>query len=136
MTYQDSVFDSGVLSWACVIALLIVIGIVISESIQQIRLTFYGVKTNATCVRIETVGIGRSTRLSYTFRYTNEAGTAIEVKDIWCTEGTKEGDVIPIVYLPTDPEVVSLSGMKGWGFLLFTGTLGILLCLFILQWFR
>ena len=70
------------------------------------------------------------------FRYTNEAGTVIEVKDIWCTEGTKEGDVIPIVYLPTDPEVVSLSGMKGWGFLLFTVTLGILLCLFILQWFR
>ena len=64
------------------IVFLVCTGIAIFEFIAQTRLTFYGVKTDATCVHIERVGVGRGERNSYTFRFTNEAGTAIEVKDI------------------------------------------------------
>jgi len=128
--------DSIILLVICFIGFLVCIGIAIFEFIAQTRLTFYGVKTDATCVRIERVGVGRGERNSYTFRFTNEAGTAIEVKDIWLTEGTKVNDVIPIVYLPSNPEVISVAGIKGWGFLLFITTLAFLIGLFMWQWIR
>jgi len=120
----------------CVICFIVCTCVAIYESIRQARLAFYGVKTDATCVRVEWVGEGRGQTRSYTFRFTNEAGTVIEIKDIWCTAGTKVDDVIPIVYLPANPKVVSVSGIKGWGFLLFTITIGILTGIFIRHWMR
>ena len=46
------------------------------------------------------------------------------------------GDVIPIVYLPSNPGVISVAGIKGWGFLLFITTIGFLIGLFMWQWIR
>ena len=118
------------------IVFLVCIGMAIFEAVQQTRLTFFGVTTNATCIHVEKIPSGRSHRLEYTFRFTDKAGAVITVKDIWCTEGTKEGDVIPIVYLPSNPDVVSLSGVKGWGFVIFIGTIIVLIGIFLWHWLR
>jgi hypothetical protein len=129
--------DSVILLAICFVVFLVSIGFTIYESVKQTQLTFYGVKTIATCVQIETVGIGRYSRLSYTFRFTNEAGNAIEVKDIaggWTVK--KVGDAIPIVYLPTDSEIVSKSGIEGLGVLFFALSIAFFTGIFMFHWFR
>jgi len=128
--------DAPILLLICFIAFLVCACIAVSEAVQQTRLMFFGVRTDATCARAEMRGEGRRRSLSYTFRFTDKAGATIEVEDIWCTEGTKKGDVVSIVYLPSDPKIVSLSGMKGWGFLVFIGTIAVLVGIFLLHWLR
>ena len=87
--------------------------LVIYESSCQVRLALYGIKTHATVIRIEESG--RSRRA--TFRFTNETGAVINVKDILGEGRPEVGDVIPIVYLPANPEIVAVQGIKGWTFL-------------------
>ena len=128
--------DPTLLLLICFICFIVCVCVAIYESIKQTRLTFFGVKTDATCVCIEWKGEGRSKVRSYTFRFKNKADAVVEVKDILCTEGTNVGDVIPIVYLPAHPEVVSLSGIKGWGFLLFITTIGFLIGVLIRHCWR
>jgi hypothetical protein len=118
------------------ICLLVCVGVAISEAIKQTRLTFYGIKTDAICVRMEWRGEGRGRRQIPIFRFTTETGAAIEVDNLVGTGGAKIDHAVSVVYLPSNPKIVSISGIKGWGFLLFITTLGVLIVIFILHWIR
>ena len=116
-----------------IIALLISIGVTICESIQQARLAFYGVKTNATCVQLVPQFRGGP---SYIFNFTTETGAVIRIRDIDGVWIARVNDVIPIVYLPTEPEVVSQSGIEGWSRLYFTIAITFFIGVFLWYWSR
>jgi len=92
---------------------LLAIGLAIYESSCQVRLALYGVKTHATVIDVK--GSGRNRIV--TFRFTSESGAAINVKDIMGTGRPEVGEVFPIVYLPANPEIVAVQGIKGCTFL-------------------
>ena len=129
--------DAKLIWWICLILLLVSISVAVYEFVRQTRLALFGIKTDAICVRRETIGLGRARRLSYTFHFSNEVGTVIEVKDIFGPwEVKKVGDAIPIVYLPSTPKVVSLYGIRGWDFLLWTIFIGFVIGEFMRWWSR
>ena len=101
-------------------------GWVIYSSVCHIRLAFCGIKTNATAVHVERSGRTRTV----TFRFFNENGHVINVKDGILYAGWREvGDTVPIVYLPSQPEICVVQGMRGYTDLfiaLFLFALGIL----------
>ena len=92
---------------------LLATGLVIYESGCQVRLALYGVKTHATVIHVKQSGRNRIV----TFRFTNESGAVINVKDIRGAGRPEVGDVLPIVYLPANPEIVAVQGIKGCTFL-------------------
>jgi hypothetical protein len=118
------------------IVCLFCIGLVIYESIQQTRLAFYGVKTNASFVHVE--------RRSHTIQFTTEAGAVIEVKNVaksfLASKRNKVGDVVPIVYLPAHPQIAATQGIQGCTFLfiaigvLFIGIIGLAETLLEYRW--
>ena len=128
--------DSTVVLLICSICLLVCLYVAIYESVKQTRLAFHGVKTDATCVRVEWRGAIRREQRTPIFRFTTEAGAAIVVDDLLGTGAAEVDDVISIVYLPTNPEVVSISGIKGWGFVLFIVTIGFMIGVFMRSWSR
>jgi hypothetical protein len=119
----------------CAIVFLISIGFTIYESIKQTRLTIYGVKTEATCVRTEMRGEGRGRTRTYIFHFKTEAGVVIEVEGTVGAWVAEVGDVIPIVYLPSDPETVSTPGIEGLGGLFIAITIAFFAGLYMLRWF-
>jgi hypothetical protein len=110
----------------CSILLLVCVCFAVYEFTKQTRLVFWGVRTDATCFHKQR-NVRTESRL---FRFTTEDGANIVVRDIFGTWTAKVDDVIPIVYLPTDPEVVSQSGIEGWFFLIYTIGIGFLVGVF------
>jgi hypothetical protein len=111
------------------------IGLVIEESIKQTRLAIYGVNANATVVHIEFKQNG-TPRIT-TLRFTTETGAVVQVKDVdgvWIA--IKESDVIPIVYLPSDPKIVSKPGIEGFWVLFFAIAIAFFAGVFLLRLFR
>ena len=100
-------FSSFVLfiAWIGSICVLIYI------SILQVHLAFDGVKINATVIHVERSGRVRVT----TFRFTDKAGKIIDSKGghLLHGAGLKEvGDIVPIVYLPSNTDVFVAQGNK------------------------
>ena len=89
-------------------------GFTIYESVQQARLLLFGIRTDATVTQIEQ--IGRHSRTT-TLRFTTEAQKVITIKDISGTGRREVNDSVPVVYLPSNPEIVAARGMKGFEFL-------------------
>ena len=115
------------------IACIVMTGMVIYESIQQTRLAFSGVKTDATVVQIKRNGRGRTT----TLRFTSEAGMVFNVKDVSGQKGREIGDIVPVVYLPSNPEIVSAQGFRGFTVLITNLILIVVLCLvFVSAWWK
>jgi len=134
---SDEPLFSFLLLLFCSIGFLVCTGVAIYESIKQTRLAIYGVKTEATCIRFEWRGEGRGRTRVPIFRFTTEAGTTLEVGDIpGGRVAKKTGDVISIVYLPSNPEVVSKPGIEGWGVLLWAIMIGFFLVVFVWHWLR
>ena len=92
------------------------VGFTIYESVQQTRLVFFGIRTDATVTKIEQTGI-RSRTTTTTLRFTTEAQSVIITKDISGTGRREVNDIVPIVYLPSNPEMVAAQGMRGFEFL-------------------
>ena len=87
------------------------IGSAIYESVQQTRLGFFGRRTDAVVTQIEQ--IGKHSRTT-TLRFTTEAQTVISIKDISGTGRREINDIVPIVYLPSNPEMAAAQGMRGF----------------------
>ena len=92
---------------------LIATGLAIYESGCQVRLALYGIKTHATAIHVERSGRHRIV----TFHFTDESGAVINVKNISGTGRPEVGEAFPIVYLPDNPEIVAVQGIKGCTFL-------------------
>jgi len=81
-------------------------------SVQYIRLAFHGIKTNATVVSVKHSGRFRTV----TIRFTDETGKVIDVEDknVSGVGRPEFGETVPIVYLPSTPEIFFAQGIKGY----------------------
>ena len=107
---------------ASLIICLLATGLLIYESNYQVRLALYGVKTHATVIDVKQSGRNRIV----TFQFTNESGAIINVREIRGARRPEVGDVLPIVYLPANPEVVSVQGISGCTFIFISLILAVL----------
>ena len=111
-----SSFELGIVALIAVIICLVSIGFTIYESVHQARLVLGGKRIDATVAQVERIQMGRSSRLQITVRFATEAGAIINIKDIGgMGPGRREvGDIVPVVYLPSNPETVVVQGIKGF----------------------
>ena len=95
-----------------IIGCILSAGLLIYSSACHVRLVLYGIKANATVIRVERSGRTRTV----TIRFSNETGQICDVRDnMILFAGRREvGDTIPIVYLPSQPEICVVQGMKGY----------------------
>ena len=114
-----SSFELGIVAFIASIICLVSIGLAIYESVQQVRLVFRGKRIDATVVQVERIQRARSSRLQITLRFTTKTGAIINIKDIGgMGPGRREvGDIVPIVYLPSNPKMVVVQGIKGFEYL-------------------
>ena len=105
-------YSVAMLAWF--IACIVLIGMAIYESVQQVRLVSCGVRTDATVIQ----KAQRRGEVS-TYSFTTDGGIVMNVKGITGAGrvGLKIGDVVPIIYLPANPKIVATQGFRGFTFL-------------------